>query len=218
MSSENSGLRQEFDFAYRVFRPRKASGEVVILLHGSGVDELTLLPLGRSILPRATLVAVRGRVPQEAGWRWFERITPTRFDQESIRAETARFGDFVNRLATAEDFDPRQALFLGYSNGANLVSSLMLLHPGLVRQAVLLRAMPVLDEPPAANLAGTHVLVVAGEGDVTYRPYAPALVALLRSDGAAVEAHTVPLGHEFGEADAGLIRAWLADMAGDPLR
>ena len=213
MSSENSGLRQEFDFTYRVFRPRKGSGEIVILLHGSGVDELTLLPLGRSIAPQATLVAVRGRVPQETGWRWFERITPTRFDQASIRAETARFSNFLSRLAAAEGFDPRQALFLGYSNGANLISSLMLLHPGLVRRAVLLRAMPVLDEPPATDLAGTHVLVVAGEGDVTYGPYAPALVALLRGRGAQVEAHTGSLGHEFGEEDAMLIRAWLANTA-----
>ncbi|WP_204306236.1 hypothetical protein, partial [Stenotrophomonas maltophilia] len=72
--------------------------------------------------------------------------------------------------------DLGRATFLGYSNGANLVSTLMLLNPGLVRQAALLRAMPVLDNPPATDLGRTRVLIVAGAADQTYGPFAPALV------------------------------------------
>lgn len=211
MPNENSGLKAGLDFAYRISRPEKGTGDVAILLHGSGVDETTLLPFGRSAAPRATLIAPRGRVPQEGGWRWFERVTPTRFDQASIRAETARFAAFVESLAAKEGFEPERALFLGYSNGANLVSSLMLLSPGLVRRAALLRAMPVLDDVPATDLAGTEALVLAGANDATYGPYAPALVAQLGGHGAHVEAHTVPLGHEFGPADEILIRQWLAE-------
>lgn len=214
MPNENNRLRGDLDFAYRVFRPEDGNDAVVMLLHGSGVDETTLLPLGRAIAPAATLIAVRGRVPQETGWRWFERITPTRFDQASIRSETALFARFVESLARREGFRPEQALFLGYSNGANLVSSLMLLHPGLVRRAALLRAMPVLDDGPATDLTGTDVLILAGENDATYGPCAPALAALLRGRGAQVEAHTVPLGHEFGAPDEALVRRWLAQPAG----
>jgi phospholipase/carboxylesterase len=210
MNGEPDGLSRDLGFAYRVCQPQTPSGEVVILLHGSGVDETTLAPLGRSIAPRAALIAVRGRVPQDDGWRWFERITPTRFEQDDIRLQAARFAAFLGELAKAERVSPGKALFLGYSNGANLISSVMLLHPGFVRQAVLMRAMPVLDDVPATDLAGTHLLVIAGQKDETYGPYAPALVALLRDHGAAVEAHTVPLGHELGEADAAVIGDWLA--------
>ena len=208
MTGENNELHEKSGFSYRMARPSAASEEVVILLHGSGVDETTMLPPGRSIAPQATLLAVRGRIRQEDGWRWFERITPTSFGQESIRAETAAFASFMEKLSKAEGIDTTRALYVGYSNGANLLSSLMLLHPGLAERAALLRAMPVLDEVPDTDLAGTRVLVLAGETDVTYGPYAPALTRLLKAHGAAVESHVVPRGHDFGEEDIALIRHW----------
>ncbi|TIT90647.1 MAG: alpha/beta hydrolase, partial [Mesorhizobium sp.] len=80
---------------------------------------------------------------------------------------------------------------------------------GLVRQAALLRAMPVLDDAPATNLAGTRVLIIAGAADQTYGPFAPALVTLFSQRRAEVDARIVASGHEFGEADAAIARQWL---------
>ena len=89
----------------------------------------------------------------------------------------------------------------------------MLLHPGLIDRAVLLRAMPVLDDVPATDLSKAQILVIAGAADITYGPFAPALVALLREHGANVEARTVAAGHEFGADDADIVRDWLARPA-----
>ena len=106
--------------------------------------------------------------------------------------------------------NPSRTVFLGYSNGANLLSSVMLLHPGLISCAVLLRAMPVLNDESAADLSSSDLLVIAGERDETYAPFAPALVRLLRAHGARVAVFAVPLGHEFGAEDARIARDWLA--------
>lgn len=206
----DAALNRDLAFAYRLHGPRRPDGEVLILLHGSGVDETTMAPLGDEIAPAALRIAVRGRIPQEEGWRWFARITPTSFDQQSIRDEVAAFAAFLCELGSLHGFAPAEAIMLGYSNGANLVSSLALLHPGLVRRAILLRAMPVLDEPPVADMSEVKMLVIAGERDVTYAPFAPALVSLLGKRGARVEAHTVAAGHEFGPHDVAVARAWLA--------
>ena len=203
-------LRTELSFAYRLYRPQETSGEVLVLLHGSGVDETTMAPLAEQIAPRSLRISVRGRVTQEDGWRWFGRITPIRFDQQSIRTEVDAFADFAVQLAADHGFEPKGAIFLGYSNGANVISSLMLTHPGLVRRAALLRAMPVLDEVPPTDLSGSDVLVISGERDETYGPFAPALVELLRGHGANVMADTVAAGHEFGPQDAEIVRDWLA--------
>lgn len=211
--SKNSELQHDLPFRYRLTRPAEASGECLFVLHGSGVDETTLVPLARQIAPRAVLVAARGRIAQEDGFRWFERITPTSFEQSSIRAETAAFAEFAAEAAKRHGLDLGRATFLGYSNGANLVSTLMLLHPGLVRQAALLRAMPVLDDTPATDLAGTRVLIVAGAADQTYGPFAPALVTLFSQRRAEVDARIVASGHEFGDADAAIVRQWLAGPA-----
>lgn len=206
----NGPLLLDLTFPYRLLNAGKNSGECLFLLHGSGVDEATLLPLARRLAPDAALLAARGRIPQEDGFRWFERITPTRFEQKSILAETAAFAAFTEEAAKRHGLDLDHATFLGYSNGANLVSSLMLLHPGIVRMAALLRPMPVLDQVPATDLGGLRTLIVAGAGDETYGPFAPALVRLLDKHGADVDARIVPSGHEIGEPDAAIVSQWMA--------
>jgi len=208
-TSQYGALRRDLAFFYRFFSPPDSTGECIFLLHGSGVDETTLLPLAREIAPRAMLVAVRGRIVQEDGFRWFARITPTRFEQQSIRAETDAFAGFVTDAASRHKLDLSRTTFLGYSNGANLVSSLMLLHPGLIQRAALLRPMPVLDDVPATDLSKVRVLIIAGAADLTYAPFAPALVTLLNQHDAELDARIVPSGHEFGGADATIVRQWL---------
>ena len=208
-TSQDGALRRDLAFSYRLYSPADSTGECLFLLHGSGVDETTLVPLAREIAPRAVLIAVRGRIVQEDGFRWFARITPTRFEQHSIRTETSALAGFVTDVATRHNLDLSRTIFLGYSNGANLVSSLMLLHPGLVERAALLRPMPVLDDVPATDLSSVRVLIVAGAADLTYAPFAPALVTLLSQHGADLDARIVPSGHEFGSADAAIVRQWL---------
>nr|WP_181170329.1 MULTISPECIES: alpha/beta hydrolase [unclassified Mesorhizobium] len=212
-SDENSILREDLTFSYRLLTPANASGDCLFVLHGSGVDEMTMLPLAMQIAPRSVIVAARGRIRQEDGFRWFERITPTSFEQASIRAETAAYAQFVTDAASLHGLDLQRTTFLGYSNGANVVSSLMLLHPGIARQAALLRAMPVLDNPPTSDLSGTRVLIVAGAADQTYGPFAPALVTLFSERGAEIDARIIASGHEFGDADAAIVRQWLAGPA-----
>ncbi|TIT93932.1 MAG: alpha/beta hydrolase, partial [Mesorhizobium sp.] len=90
-----TAVLRDLSFPYRFTQPTEASGECLFLLHGSGVDETTLVPLAKQIAPDAALVAARGRIPQEDGFRWFERITPTSFEQASIRTETDAFATFV---------------------------------------------------------------------------------------------------------------------------
>jgi phospholipase/carboxylesterase len=203
-------LHRDLVFAYRIHRPENAGDETIVLLHGSGVDETSLMPLASEIAPRAVLVGVRGRVIQDGGTRWFTRITPTSFDQHSIRVEADAFAGFIVKAAKLHGFDLLRTVFLGYSNGANLITSVMLRHPDLIFRAVLLRAMPVLDEAPAADLSRARALVITGAADVTYAPFAPALVALLRRNGAQVADRTIRSGHEFGAEDARIAREWLA--------
>lgn len=209
MPASSEILHEDTAFVYRVSRPTIAPGRTLILLHGSAVDETTMMPFGEAIDPQATSIAVRGRLIQDGDRRWFTRITPTRFHQRSVRAEATAFADFLPELSAAESFSPSEAILIGYSNGANTLSSLMLLRPGLIRSVVLLRAMPVLAHPPETNLDGSRVLIISGANDWRYGKYMPALARLLRDHGAAVETHSVPAGHEFGQFDVTLIRNWL---------
>ncbi|MFD9896819.1 alpha/beta hydrolase [Mesorhizobium sp. NPDC059025] len=208
-NSEIAALRRDLSFSYRLHIPQDAGSETLILLHGSAADETTLMPLAMAAAPRARLVAVRGRIVQDGDLRWFRRITPTQFDQASIRAETDSFARFIDELIALHTLEPASVAFIGYSNGANLVTSTMLLHPGVIRRAVLLRAMPVLDRVPDADLSGAHVLMITGANDVTYAPFAQSLARLLRRHHADVDARMVAAGHEFGAVDGNIICEWL---------
>jgi phospholipase/carboxylesterase len=203
-------LAKSTDFAFEIVRPEKPSGQTLVLLHGSGGNETSLVRLASRIAPHATLLGIRGRVTQEGRTRWYKRLTPVSFDQDDVRAESDAFASFLGRTALELGIDLNRTVFLGYSNGANLIAATALLHPGLVRKAALLRPMSVLDRPPTPALAGASLLMIAGEADRTYAPFAPALEELFESCGAAVESRFIPSDHMIGEEDARIVAEWLA--------
>lgn len=187
----------------------------IVALHGSGADEMAMLPLARLLDPTARIIAPRGRIMQNGERRWYRKTTAIAFDQSSIRFEAEAFAGFLGKLAEDRLIGPSAPIFFGYSNGANLIAATMLLYPGLIRRAVLLRAMPVLDKPPSADLKTARVLVIGGAADSTYGSYSSALDELLRKNGATVVRETVRSGHEVGAADIRLARNWLDSLEGE---
>lgn len=202
-------------FRYRIDHPANPSGEIIVLLHGSGGDETTLFSFARPIWPRATLVGIRGRLVQDGETRWYRKITPTKFDQKEVVSEADAFVKFLVSLGDGVEYDLSRTTFVGYSNGANLLAVIMMEHPDLVRRAILMRSMPVLDDMPNENLSKTRVLTISGKKDVLYSPFAPALSSLLRASGAKVESHMVEADHMIGQADADIIRQWIGTQNSD---
>jgi phospholipase/carboxylesterase len=207
--SEGS-LQEDLSFKYRIYRPETSNGDTVVLLHGSGQDETSLVSFASKIAPEALLLAVRGRVVQDGSNRWYRRLTPVSFDQKDIRSEAQAFAQFLKQATAKYKINLNRTTFLGYSNGANLVNSIMMLYPDLVKQAVLLRSMPVLTGSLEANLGNARVLTVSGASDQLYAPYAPALEDMLRSHGARVEARSIKSDHGLGKDDVKVVSEWLS--------
>lgn len=206
-------ITRETGFIHKLFRPEKPSGRTIIMMHGSGGDETTLAALAAAIAPDATLIGIRGRIVQDGVKRWYKRITATEFDQQDVRTEADALVTFLQGLAKENSFDLSNVTFLGYSNGANLIAALTQLHPGLIRNAVLLRAMPVLTDMPTVDLSKTRVLTISGEKDKLYFPYAPKLADRLRNCGANVEARIIKSDHGIGDEDARIVAEWLGSAS-----
>lgn len=212
MPGEPRVIYRDLPFVHRFFTPEEPNGNVFILLHGSGANEVTMLPIGHKIDANATLLSVRGRALEEGAPRWFRRNGPMSFDQADIASEADAFADFIDGAIHAYGLDPQRIVYIGYSNGANLLNAMLSLHPHLIRRAVLLRSMAVLEKPQAADMSGADVLVIAGGKDL-YGPYAQPLAERLRNGGAKVELETIPAGHELDDADLPVIQAWLNQPA-----
>lgn len=210
MPKEPRFIYRELPFIHRVYEPAETDGQMLALLHGTGGNEASLMPLAAKAAPAATLLGVRGRSTEEGHARWFRRYGPLSFDQKDIGFEAGAFAAFIEGAVEAYGLDLQHTTFVGYSNGANLLGAVMQLHPGLIRNAILLRATKVLEDAPLPDLSGARILFVTGDHDV-FGAHAPDLEAELRRAGADVAAISVPAGHETSQHDIVAIRQWLAD-------
>jgi len=144
--------------------------------------------------------------------RFFRRLAPGRLDIPDLRARTEELAGFVGDAAAEYGFDPARTTAVGFSNGANIAVSLLMMRPGLLGGACLLRPMLPYPPPPGLDLAGTRVLIAAGERDPMVEPSDPVeLAAALREAGAAVELRVEPgAGHGLTPGEVEFARAWLA--------
>lgn len=201
-------------FEHRFVPATTDEPRTLLLLHGTGGNEDDLLPLGQMLLPGAAILSPRGQVLEHGMPRFFRRLAEGVFDLDDLRARTAGLADFVSWAAGEYGFDPGQVTAVGFSNGANIAASLLLLRPATLAGAVLFRVMVPLEPATAPALAGVRVLIGAGRSDPLVRPSEVERLALmLQTAGAAVSLHWEPSGHQLTPGDVTAARAWLAGEA-----
>lgn len=189
----------------------------LLLLHGTGGNEDDLLPVGRALAPAANLLSPRGRVMEGPMPRFFRRLAEGVFDQQDLAVRTDELAEFVRHQTKARNLDPEGMVAVGFSNGANIAASLLLRHPGLIRQAVLWRAMVPFEPAEPVVLSGTRVRL--GEG--RYDPIVPAsnaerLAAMLQRAGAEVTLDWREAGHQLQAGEIDAARAWLHEEPAVP--
>jgi predicted esterase len=203
-----------------VFEPPAApETPVLLLLHGTGGDEHDLLPLAARLAPGAGVLSPRGKVLERGMPRFFRRLAEGVFDLDDLRRRTAELAEFIARAAAHHGFTGRRVVAAGFSNGANMAASLLLLAPGALAGAVLFRAMVPLEPEPPPELEGTPVLLSSGCNDPLVAPAeTERLAGLLRKTGAAVTLVWQPAGHELTGGDVEAARDWLAATFGGEAR
>ena len=201
-------MRPQPDFIHE-FVPG-TSQRTLLLLHGTGGNERDLIPLGRELDERAALLSPRGKILENGMPRFFRRLAEGVFDLEDLKKRTNQLADFVAAAAQHYGFAADEVVAVGYSNGANIAASMLLLRPETLFAAVLFRAMVPLipDTPP--NLSSVRVWIGAGTDD----PIIPTsetkrLAELLRKAGADVTIRHFPGGHELTPDDVEAARDWL---------
>ena len=188
-----------------------ADGRTILLLHGTGGNESDLLDLGAAVAPGTRLLGVRGQVLEGGNPRFFRRLAEGVFDEADIIRRAADLAAFVPAAAATYGFDRSSVTALGFSNGANIAAAILLLHPGVLSGAMMLRSMvPLVPAKPPA-LQGTRVLMAQGLSDpMSSRENAEQLAAMLRAAGASVSVDWQPTGHGLTPADVTLARTWFA--------
>jgi predicted esterase len=196
-------------FVHR-FESGEAAGPVLLLLHGTGGDESDLLPLGPVLRPGAPLLSPRGRVLENGMPRFFRRFAEGVFDVEDLKARVLELADFVAAARVRYALAERPIVAVGFSNGANIASGLLLSKPHTLAGAALFRAMTPFEPEHPVALSGVPVFINDGHTD----PMIPAadaerLAAILKAAGARVSLAWDGAGHALTPQGVTAARRWL---------
>jgi len=203
-------MRLQPDFIHE-FVPG-ASDRTLLLLHGTGGNERDLIPLGHELDPNAALLSPRGKILENGMPRFFRRLAEGVFDLGDLKKRTNELADFIAAAAQYYELTADKIVPVGYSNGANIAASLLLLRPEILRTAVLFRAMVPLVPEKVPDLSSVRVWIGAGDQD----PIIPTsetrrLIELLRSAGAKVTIRFANATHGLTDADVKTARHWLGE-------
>jgi predicted esterase len=185
-------------------------GRPVLVLHGTGGNEVSLVPFARHIAPTATLLSVRGKSMDEGVPRFFRRLAEGVFDQEDLREKTDELAQFLDSAAALHRL-PAPFNVIGYSNGANMGISLLLRHPVLIGDIVALRAMVPFEPGDSPRLEGHRVLLSSGTNDPIVKNEEPErLRQILTGLGAEAEIIWQSTGHSLNREELDAARLWFS--------
>lgn len=97
--------------------------------------------------------------------RFFRRLREGVFDEDDLRARVDELAGFLAAAEREYGVLPGSWTAIGFSNGANIASALLLQRPAALAAAALLAAMVPFREPPRPDLTGKRVAVINGRRD-----------------------------------------------------
>lgn len=194
-------------YHFRAAEGGDAAAPVIFLFHGTGGDENQFFELAGQLLPGARRVAPRGDVSEQGALRYFRRTGEGVYDMADLSLRTEAMAAFIR--AQIGEGRPSRVLGLGYSNGANILASVMFAAPDLFDAAVLMHPL-IPFAPPVADFSGRQVLITAGRRD----PIAPAsatqaLADYFTASNAATDLAWHEGGHEIRQEELAAIQQFL---------
>lgn len=182
--------------AYAYHLTSAGSGKpLLILFHGTGGNEEQLLSLGAKLAPGAGLLAPRGDVSEHGAARFFRRTGEGVYDMTDLDRATGKMRGFIE--AHVETERPSAVLGLGYSNGANILASVVFSAPALFDAAVLMHPLIPFRPVWGAASVATKLLVTAGRHDpICPQPLTSRLLSYLEDAGADLRVEWHDGGHE----------------------
>lgn len=187
-------------------------GPALVLLHGAGGDETSLLPLARQASSYAHLLSLRGHLANGGRPAFVTRGPDGEADMAELRLSADELAVFVGQAERHYELDGAPVVLVGHEDGADLALASLARHPDAFAAAALLRPSLALSEPPRGRLDGKRVLLVLGREDPAFAQ-GEAAAAYLATAGAEVEVVRLSLGTVLWDPDTEALRVWLAASA-----
>ncbi|MCM3666505.1 alpha/beta hydrolase [Mesobacillus subterraneus] len=192
---------------------KDANKPTLLLLHGTGGNELDLLPIAGIIDDEASVLSVRGNVLENGMPRFFRRLAEGVFDEADLVFRTKELNDFLDEASEKYGFDRTNIIAVGYSNGANIAASLMFHYGTALKGAILHHPMVPRRGIELPDLSGTSVFIAAGTNDPICSPEeSTELQSLLEKANAKVELHWENKGHQLTLQEVEAAAQWYRSL------
>lgn len=192
-----------------LFTKKSDEKPVLLLLHGTGGNEESLLPLASIIDPQASVLSVRGNVSENGMPRFFKRLAEGVFDEADLIERTKELHTFLDEAAVNYGFDRSNILAVGFSNGANIAGSLLFHYKDSLKGAILHHPMVPRRGIELPDLTGTPVFIGAGHNDpLCSEQETLDLEHLLKQAGADVQLYWENQGHQLTQTEAEAASEW----------
>lgn len=188
---------------------KDATKPIFLLLHGTGGNELDLLPLAGMIDDEASVLSVRGNVLENGMPRFFRRLAEGVFDEEDLLNRTKELNEFLDEAAVKYEFDRDNIIAIGYSNGANIAASLLFHYQNSLKGGILHHPMVPRRGIDLPDLTGKKVFIAAGTNDPICPPSESSeLQSLLEIANAEVVLHWENYGHQLTRQEVEAAAEW----------
>ncbi|MFB3165084.1 alpha/beta hydrolase [Neobacillus sp. 179-J 1A1 HS] len=188
---------------------KDATKPIFLLLHGTGGNELDLLPLAGMIDDEASVLSVRGNVLENGMPRFFRRLAEGVFDEEDLLNRTKELNEFLDEAAVKYEFDRDNIIAIGYSNGANIAASLLFHYQNSLKGGILHHPMVPRRGIDLPDLTGKKVFIAAGTNDPICPPSESSeLQSLLENANAEVVLHWENYGHQLTRQEVEAAADW----------
>ena len=193
---------------HTIERPAPAGAPLFFTFHGTGGDETQFFDLAQSLKPDAHVIALRGDVSEHGALRFFKRKAEGVYDMEDLALRTKALAEFVSDYKAQTKAS--RVIGLGYSNGANILASVVMAEPQLFSDAILMHPLIPWKPIDFVGVAKTRVLITAGKRDpICPAPLTQNLAAYFRGQGSPTELFWHDGGHDLRQVEVDAAKIFL---------
>lgn len=193
-----------------LYRQGKATQKKLILLHGTGGDEHSLLEIAEFLAPESTLLSFRGNINEQGLNRFFKRNGLNQFDYESLAEESTNLYNEIKDISRSQDIPLNDWIVVGFSNGANIAAHIMLDQQTELKKGLFFHPMSLNKYQEKPELPDTSVWLSFGEGDpIVSNTSFSQLVREFDLRGAKVTTQVTDQGHQLTMDELTHAKQWL---------
>lgn len=195
-----------------IFLEGHQRNKTIVLLHGTGGNEQSLLPITEYLDTGYNILSIRGTVNENGALRYFKRKAEGIYDVDNLEENARKLVEFIKEASKEYEFSLSEVVFVGFSNGTNIATHI-LLHPDYqFTKGVLMAPLYPLEIDKNQDLSDMKLFVSMGKQD----PIVPMVenekfLLLLKEMNIDVTVTWVK-GHEITETVLNKVKEWFETL------